>query len=58
LFFYGCWSLALTEEQKLRVFEYRVLRKMFGPEREEVTGDRKQIHNEELYDLYSSILSR
>jgi hypothetical protein len=52
----GCetWSFALAEERRLRVFENRVLRKMFGPKRDEVTGDFRRLHNEELCDLYSS----
>ena len=53
---YGCetWSLTLREELKLRVFENRVLRGIFGPKRDEVTGDWRKLHNEELNDLYSS----
>ena len=52
---YGCetWSLRLREECRLRVFENRVLRRIFGPKRDEVTEWRK-LHNEELNDLYSS----
>ena len=52
---YGCetWSLTLREERRLRVFENRVLRKGFGPKRDEVTGEWKKMHNEELNDLYS-----
>jgi len=52
---YGCetWSITLTEERRLRVFEKRVLRKIFGPNRDEVTGEWKQLHNWELCDLYS-----
>jgi hypothetical protein len=47
---YGCetWSLILTEERRLRVFENRVLRGMFGPDREEVVGGWRTPHNEEL----------
>ena len=54
--FYGCetWSLTLREERKLRVFENMVLRRIFGPRREEVTGEWRRLHNEELNDLYSS----
>ena len=50
---YGCenWSLTLREERKLRVFENRVLRRVFGPKRDEVTGELRKLHNEELSDL-------
>ena len=53
---YGCeaWSLTSREERKLRVFENMVLRRIFGPMRDEVTGEWKRLHNEELNDLYSS----
>jgi len=53
---YGCetCSLTLREERKLRVFENRVSRRMFGPRRDEVTGEWRRLHNEELNDLYSS----
>jgi hypothetical protein len=44
----------LREECRLRVFENKVLRKLFGPKRYEVTGDWRKLHNEELQDLYSS----
>ena len=54
---YGCetWSLPLREERKLRVFENTVLRKIFGPRRDEVTGEWRRLHNEELNDLYCSL---
>ena len=53
---YGCetWSLILREERKLRVFENMVLRRIFEPRRDEVTGEWRRLHNEELNDLYSS----
>ena len=53
---YGCetWSLTLREERRLRVFENRVLRRIFGPKRDEVTGQWRKLHNEELNNLYSS----
>jgi len=45
---YGCetWSLTLREERRLRVFENRVLRRIFGPRRDEVTGECRKLHNE------------
>jgi len=51
--FYGCesWSLALREERRLRVFENRVLRRIFGRKRDEVTGEWRKLHKEELNDL-------
>jgi hypothetical protein len=51
---YGCetWSLKLKEE--LRVFKSRVLRRIFGLKRDEVTGAWRELHKEELYNLYSS----
>ena len=53
---YGCetWSLTLREERRLRVFENRVLRRIFGPKRDELTREWRKLHNEELNDLYSS----
>jgi hypothetical protein len=53
---YGCetWSLTLREKHRLRVFENRVLRRVFGLKRDEVTGEWRRLHNEELHDLYSS----
>ena len=44
----------MREERRLRVFEKRVLRRIFGPKRNEVTGEWRKLHNEELNDLYSS----
>jgi hypothetical protein len=53
---YGCetWSLPLKEEHRLRLFENRMLRRIFGPNRDEVTGGWRKLHNEELHKLYSS----
>jgi hypothetical protein len=53
---YGCetWSLTLREEHRLRVFENRVLRRIFGPKRHKVTGEWRKLHIEELHNLYSS----
>jgi hypothetical protein len=53
---YGCetWSLTLKEKHRLRVFENKVLRRIFGPKRNEVTGGWRKLHNEELRYLYSS----
>jgi hypothetical protein len=53
---YGCetWSLTLRQEHRLRVFENRVLRGIFGPKRDEVTGEWRKLHNEKLRDMYSS----
>jgi hypothetical protein len=48
------WSLMLREEHRLRLFENRVLRRIFDPRRDEVTGEWRQLHNEELNDLYYS----
>ena len=44
----------MREERRLRVFENRALRRIFGPKRDEVTGEWRTLHNEELNDLYSS----
>ena len=51
---YGCetWSLTLREVHRLRMFENTVLRRVFGPKRDEVTGERRKLHNEELSDRY------
>jgi hypothetical protein len=53
---YGCetWSLTLREEHRLMVFENRVLRRIFGPTKDEVTGGWRNLHYEELHGLYSS----
>jgi hypothetical protein len=50
---YGCetWSLTLREEHRLRVFENRVLKRIFGPKGDEVTGEWRKLHNEELHIL-------
>jgi hypothetical protein len=50
---YGCetWSLTLREEHRLRVFENRVLRRIFGLKRDEMTGEWRKLHNEELRDF-------
>ena len=48
------WSLTLREERRLRVFENRVLRRVFGPKRDDVTGERRKVH--ELSELYSLLL--
>jgi len=51
---YGCetWSLTFREKSRLRVFENRVLRKIFGLKREEVTGEWRKLHDKKLCDLY------
>jgi hypothetical protein len=53
---YGCETLSLTlkEEHRLRVFENRVLKRIFGPKRDEVTGEWRKLYNKEHHDLYSS----
>jgi PAS domain-containing protein len=53
---YGCetWSLILRDEHRLRVFKNRALRRIFGPKRDDVTGEWRKLHNEELHTLYSS----
>jgi hypothetical protein len=51
---YGCetWSLTLREESRLRAFENKVLRRVFGSKGDEVTGEWRKLHNEELNDMY------
>jgi hypothetical protein len=53
---YGCetWSVTLREEYRLRMFENKVLRRIFGPKRDEMMGGWRKLHNAELHDLYSS----
>jgi hypothetical protein len=53
---HGCeiWSLTLREEHRLGVFENRVVRRILGQIRDEVTGEWRKLHNQELHDLYSS----
>ena len=53
---YGCetWSLTLREEHRLRVFENKVLKEIFGANRDEITGEWRKLHNSELHALYSS----
>jgi hypothetical protein len=51
---YETWWLTLREKCRLKVFESRRLRRIFGPKRDEVTGEWRKLHNEELNDLYSS----
>ena len=51
---YETWSLTIREECRLRVFENRVLRKIFGPKRDDGTGTWRKLHNEQTNDLYSS----
>jgi hypothetical protein len=47
------WSLTLRDEQRLRVFENRMLRGIFGPKRDDLTGEWRKLNNKELHDLYS-----
>jgi hypothetical protein len=54
LYGFETWSLELRQERKLRVFENMVLRRIFGPRRDEVTGNWRRLHNEEPNDLYCS----
>jgi hypothetical protein len=54
LYGYETWSLTLREENRLRVFENRILRRIFGPKRDEVTGKWRKLHTKELHILYSA----
>jgi hypothetical protein len=54
LYGYETLSLTLREEHRLRVFENRVLRRIFGPNREEVSGGRRRLHNEQPHNLHAS----
>jgi hypothetical protein len=54
LYGYETWSLTLREESRLRVFKNRVLRRIFGPRRDKVTGEWRKLQSEELNDLYCS----
>jgi hypothetical protein len=51
---YGCETWSLTQTHRVRVFENKALRRIFGPKRDEVIGGWRKLHNEELRDLYSS----
>jgi hypothetical protein len=51
---YGCETWSFKEEHRLRVFENRVLRRIFGPKKDEVTGEWMKLHSEKLHNLYSS----
>jgi hypothetical protein len=57
---YGCetWSPTLREERRLKVFENRVLRRIFGPKRDEVIGSWRKVHNGDLYNLGGSSIIR
>jgi hypothetical protein len=50
---YETWPLILREEHRLKVFEKGLLRRIFGPKRDEVTGNWRKLHNEELHNFYS-----
>ena len=54
LYGYETWSLTLREEHRLRLFENKVLRKIFGAKKDEITGEWRKLHNAELHSLYSS----
>jgi hypothetical protein len=54
LYVFETWSLTLREEHRLRVFENRVLIRIFGPKSDEVTGEWRKLHSEKFHNLYSS----
>jgi hypothetical protein len=54
LYWFKTWFLTLREEHRLRVFENRVLKRITGPKRDEITGEWGKLHNEELHNFYSS----
>jgi hypothetical protein len=54
LYGFETWCLTLREEHRLGLFENRVLRRIFGPTRDEVTGECRKLHNVELHNMYSS----
>jgi hypothetical protein len=56
LYGYETWSLTLREEYRLRVFEIRVLRRIFGPKRDEVMGGWRKLHNEDLHNSLPNII--
>jgi hypothetical protein len=58
LYGHETWFLTLMEEHRPRGFENRVLRRIFGPKREDVTGEWRRLHNEEVFDLYSPTIIR
>ena len=53
LYGFETWSLTLREERRLKVFENRMLRRIFGPKRDKVRREWRKLHNEEVHDLYS-----
>ena len=55
LYGFETWSVTWREEHRLRVFESKVLRRIFGPERDKITRERRRLHIEELYDPYCSL---
>ena len=55
LYWFETWSVTWMEEHRLRMFESRVMRRMFGTKRDKITGEWRRLHIEELYDPYSSL---